>query len=94
MANWDKLKSLIDQMHDELFSEEESKNADVEIENMKRFIKQYREELNGDINKEKESLKENRELGLCVNAIEQEGFVRGLMYALNNFNYFFAEDKE
>lgn len=94
MANWDKLKSLVNQMNDELYSENVSSNADVDLANMKRFVQQYREDMKDQIEREKDSLKENRELGLCINAIEQEGFVRGMMYALNNFNYFFGENKE
>jgi len=94
MANWDKLKSLVDQMNDELYSENVSSNADVELANMQQFVKQYREDMKDRIEREKDSLKENRELGLCINAIEQEGFVRGLIYALNNFNYFFGENEE
>lgn len=94
MANWDKLKSLVNQMNDELYSEYVSTTADVDLANMRRFVKQYREDMKDQIEREKDSLKENRELGLCINAIEQEGFVRGMMYALNNFNYFFGENKE
>ena len=94
MANWDKLKSLVNQMNDELYSENVSSNADVELSNMQQFVKQYRDDLNADIMGEKAVIETNRENGLTISVIEQEGFVRGLMYALDNFNYFFGENKE
>ncbi len=94
MANWDKLKSLINQMNDELYSENALSNVDVDLADMKRFVKQYRDELNADIIGEKAVIETNRENGLTISAIEQEGFVRGLMYALNNFNYFFGENND
>ena len=94
MANWDKLKSLITQMNDELYSENVSSSADVDLADMKRFIQQYRDDLNADIMGQKAVIETNRENGLTISAIEQEGFVRGLIYALNNFNYFFGENKE
>lgn len=94
MANWDKLKSLVNQMNDELYSENVSSNAGVELANMQRFVKQYRDDLNADIMGEKAVIETNRENGLTISAIEQEGFVRGLIYALNNFNYFFGENND
>jgi beta-lactamase class D len=94
MANWDKLKSLVNQMNDELYSENVSSNAGVELANMQRFVKQYRDDLNADIMGEKALIETNRENGLTISAIEQEGFVRGLIYALNNFNYFFGENND
>ena len=94
MANWDKLKSLVNQMNDELYSENVSSNADVELSNMQQFVKQYRDDLNADIMEEKAVIETNRENGLTISAIEQEGFVRGLMYAMNNFNYFFSENND
>lgn len=94
MANWDKLKSLVNQMNVELYSEYVSTTADVDLADMRRFVKQYRDELNADIMGEKAVIETNRENGLTISAIEQEGFVRGLMYALNNFNYFFGENND
>ena len=94
MANWDKLKSLVNQMNGELYSENVSSNTCVELANMQRFVKQYRDDLNADIMGEKAVIETNRENGLTISAIEQEGFVRGLMYALNNFNYFFGENND
>ena len=92
MSNWDKLKSLVNQMNDELYSEYVVTTADVDLKETKRFIEQYRAELNADIIGEKALLETNRSLGLSVNAIEQEGFLRGLMYALNNLEYYFPKN--
>ena len=92
MANWDKLKSLVNQMNDELYSENVVTTADVDLKETKRFIEQYRAELNADIIGEKDLLEMYKSRGLSINVIEQEGFVRGLMYALNNFEYYFPKN--
>lgn len=94
MANWDKLKSLVNQMNDELYSENVSSNADADLADMRRFVKQYRDDLNADIMGEKAVIETYRENGLTISAIEHEGFVRGLMYALSDFNYFFGENND
>lgn len=94
MTKWDKLKSLVNQMNDELYSENVSSNADADLADMRRFVKQYRDDLNADIMGEKAVIETYRENGLTISAIEHEGFVRGLMYALSDFNYFFGENND
>ena len=89
MDNMYRLRSLVNELH--FVMEHHIPEPDVDSEQMKRFIRQYKEELTSDIFKGKNLLERNYEEGLTTNAIEQEGFVRGLMYALDSFDYYFSK---